>query len=250
MTERPARVARHRRHTLGIFLHRVHRWMGAIVSLFVIFLVLTGWALNHTAELGLARNSVHTPWVTAWYGLHGTAPTTGYTAGGHWLITNENGTLLDGKRLSISLPNAVGFAATADFISIATPETLILLDSDGRLVDKIAVAQLPSGPIKHIGSVDNNIVLQGTTAHASKDGVAWTRFEGDAVWSTPITLPIAEQNVAKQLLPGLPLERLMQDIHSGRILGDFGTYLMDAVGLIFLLLSGSGLWMFFRHRRR
>ena len=51
--------------------------MGITVSLFVVFLVLTGWALNHTAELGLARISVHTPWITAWYGLRGEVPTTG-----------------------------------------------------------------------------------------------------------------------------------------------------------------------------
>ena len=250
MTQRPARSARRRRHTLGALLHRVHRWIGVAVSLFVIFLVTTGWALNHTAELGLARISVHMPWITAWYGLRGTAPSTGHTAGGHWLIANENGTLLDGKPLSISAPNAMGLATTTDFIAIATVENLFLLDSSGRLVDQIPAAQLPSGPIKHIASVDNNIVLQGATTHASKDGVAWTPFDGDAAWSTTQTLPTAQQNFAKQLLPGLPLERLMQDIHSGRILGHYGPYLMDAVGLLFVLLAGSGLWMFFRHRRR
>ena len=223
--------------------------MGVAVSVFVIFLVITGWALNHTANLGLARLSVKVPWIGAWYGLRGTAPSMGYTAGGHWLITNENGTLLDGKPTSISVPNAVGVAVTSDFIAIATMENLCLLDQNARLVDQIHTAQLHTGPIKHIAGVDNKIVVHGTTTRASTDGVTWAPFNGNAPWSMPQALPSEQQRFAKQLVPGLPLERLMQDIHSGRIIGRYGPYLMDAVGLLFLLLAASGLWMFFRRRR-
>lgn len=250
MTQRPARVARHRRHTLGILLHRVHRWMGVAVSLFVIFLVLTGWALNHTAELELARLSIKAPWITAWYGLRGSAPSTGYSAGGHWLISNENGTLFDGKPMAVSAANAIGLAATSDFVAVATKADLFLLEKNGRLIDQVGTAQLPSGAIHNIAVVDNKIALQGSTTHISADGVNWTPFNGAATWSTPQPLPPEQLQLANQLLPGLPLERVMQDIHSGRILGRFGPYLMDAVGLVFLLLAASGLWMFFRHRRR
>lgn len=223
--------------------------MGVIVSLFVIFLVLTGWALNHTAELGLARLPMKAPWITAWYGLRGTAPSKGYTAGGHWLISNENGALFDGKVIPISAANAIGLAATSDFVVIATKDNLFLLEKSGRLIDQIGTAQLPSGAINRLAVIDNKIVLQGSTTHASADGVTWAPFSGAVSWSTPQALPPAQQKFAQQLLPGLPLERLMQDIHSGRILGHYGPYLMDAVGLVFLLLAASGLWMFFRHRR-
>jgi hypothetical protein len=250
VTQRPARVARHRRHTLGLLLHRVHRWMGVVASLFVIFLVLTGWALNHTAELGLARLSIKAPWITAWYGLRGTVPSMGYTASGHWLISNENGAMFDGKPMSASMANAIGLATTSDFVAVTTKDNLFLLEKNGRLIDQIGTAQLPSGGINRIAVVDDNIVVQGSTIHASADGVTWTPFHRDAPWSMPQPLPLEQQKFANELLPGLPLERLMQDIHSGRILGRFGPYLMDAVGLLFLLLAGTGVWMFFRHRRR
>ncbi len=221
-----------------------------IISLFVILLVLTGWALNHTAELGLARLSMNTPWITAWYGLRGTAPATGYTASGHWLISNENGALLDGKSLTVSAPNAIGLVVTPTLIAIATTNELILLDHQHRVIEQLRGAQLPTAPIKRIGAVGDKIVLQGSNIVASADGIEWPVFAGAAIWSTPQRLPPGQLIFAQQLLPGIALERLIQDIHSGRILGHFGPYLMDAVGLIFMLLAASGLWMFFRHRRR
>ena len=249
MTEHPSRIARHKRRTVGVFLHRIHRWMGVIVSLFVAFLVLTGWALNHTAELGLARTLVHTPWITAWYGLRGEVPATGYIASGHWLIATESDALLDGKPIPTKLTGAVGVAATNEFIAIASRDRLVLLDRQGRIVDELSGNQLPGNPISAIGTAQNQIVLRAESDFASSDGTTWTPFTGEAHWSTLQPLPPSQQAIATQLVPALALERIVQDLHSGRILGHFGPYLMDAVGLLLLFLAASGLWMFFRRRR-
>lgn len=250
MTSRHSRAARRTRRTVGVFLHRLHRWTGVAVSLFVVFLVLTGWALNHTAELGLARLSVQAPWISAWYGLGGGAPSTGYAASGHWLIVGENGAVFDGKPTAFKLRDVIGMAANLDFIAIASRDELVLLDRQGRLVDRLAADQLPTGPITRIGAAQNRIVVNGATNYSSDDGLTWTPFTEDAEWSDPQPLPIKQQAYANQLAPAVAFERFMQDIHSGRILGRYGPYLMDAVGLLFLTLAGSGLWMFFRHRRR
>ncbi len=47
---------------------------------------------------------------------------------------------------------------------------------------------------------------------------------------------------------GLPLERVLLDLHSGRILGEAGVWLVDAAALLFLLLAASGLWLWGRRR--
>lgn len=250
MTARPARVARHRRHTLGVLLHRIHRWMGVAVSLFVIFLVVTGWALNHTAELGLARLSVQVPWISAWYGLRGAVPATGYTASGHWLIGGENGALFDGKPTAFKLHAPIGMVATGEFVAIASREGLTLVNSHGRLIDQMTATQLPAGSITAIGTAENQIVLRGAANYASLDGVNWTPFTGEVSWSVAQALPPSQQTLANQLAPALSLERIMQDLHSGRILGQYGPYLMDAVGVLLLSLAASGLWMFFRRKYR
>ena len=218
------------------------------VSLFVIFLVVTGWALNHTAELGLARLSMKAPWIAAWYGLRGDVPSSSFSAGGHWLVATENGALLDGKPTQFKLANVIGMSTTGELIAIASRDELVLANTQGRLVDRIAVAQLPSGAITRIGSAQNQIVLQGATTFASGDGANWQAFSGAVQWSMTQPLSGEQLAAAKQLAPGIPLERVMQDVHSGRVLGRYGHYLVDAIGLLFLLLAGSGLWMFFRRR--
>jgi hypothetical protein len=47
---------------------------------------------------------------------------------------------------------------------------------------------------------------------------------------------------------GLPLERVILDIHSGRILGQAGVLLIDFMAILFLLLAMSGVWMWVKYR--
>ena len=49
---------------------------------------------------------------------------------------------------------------------------------------------------------------------------------------------------------GLKLERVILDLHSGRIFGDYGVYLMDAAAIALLWLSFSGLWVWNSRRRK
>jgi len=46
----------------------------------------------------------------------------------------------------------------------------------------------------------------------------------------------------------LPMERIMLDLHSGRILGRAGVYIMDAAAIGFLVLAASGVWLWVRRR--
>ena len=250
MTASKSHDARHRRRTVGATLHRVHRWMGVVVSLFVIFLVLTGWALNHAGALDLGRISVRAPWIAAWYGLRGEVPATGHAASGRWLIGNEEGLLLDGKRIAAKLGAPLGMVSAQGQFYIASHDQLLILDSDGRVIETLNSADLPGRPITRIGLAQEKIVLQAGGEFATNDGVAWAPHQGEVTWSAEKALPTDQLKAAQMLAPSLSLERIVQDLHSGRVFGRFGPLLMDVVGLIFLLLAASGLWMFFRHRRR
>ena len=42
---------------------------------------------------------------------------------------------------------------------------------------------------------------------------------------------------------GLPLERVILDLRSGRIVGQWGVYVVDGAALLFLALVITGLWM-------
>ena len=47
----------------------------------------------------------------------------------------------------------------------------------------------------------------------------------------------------------LTLERLMVDLHSGRLFGLGGTWLMDIVAALMVVLAVSGLWLWTRSGR-
>jgi hypothetical protein len=51
-------------------------------------------------------------------------------------------------------------------------------------------------------------------------------------------------------VPGISLERLLADLHSGRILGREGPLLVDLLGLALAALGLSGTWVFARSPRR
>ena len=86
---------------------------------------------------------------------------------------------------------------------------------------------------------------------ADIDSPEWQEYKGSSViWSGSREIP---KDLYEQLLilyrgKGLPLERLIQDLHSGRILGDAGILLVDFMALLFLLLAMSGAWMWFKYR--
>jgi len=49
---------------------------------------------------------------------------------------------------------------------------------------------------------------------------------------------------------GLKLERVILDLHSGRIFGRYGVYLMDFAAIALLWLSLSGLWVWSSRRNK
>jgi uncharacterized iron-regulated membrane protein len=72
----------------------------------------------------------------------------------------------------------------------------------------------------------------------------------DVEWSeaTPVTPGLYEALQAAYRGTGLPVERVLLDLHSGRILGRAGVYLVDAAAILFLLLAISGVWLWTRRR--
>lgn len=45
---------------------------------------------------------------------------------------------------------------------------------------------------------------------------------------------------------GLPAERIILDLHSGRLLGKYGIYIMDGAAILLIFLAGSGVWLWIR----
>ena len=234
-------------HHLARFLRRWHARLGVTAALFFIVLILTGVALNHTERLGLARTAIRSEALTRWYGLPPPRIVAVYAAAE--FIATPTDWLYKGQRLADGGGAVVGAVSTPDMLVVATAQSLSLYSHTGERIDILRGAALPHSPINGLGHTANAIVLKTQNGlFSSVDGIDWQASTmGEIVWAragTPDPQTLAHAH--KQLAPSLPLERIVLDLHSGRLFGTYGPFLMDAAALVLLILSLSGVWIQWR----
>jgi hypothetical protein len=228
--------------------YRWHRRIGASAALFLVWIVISGWLLNHSDGLQLAQNEIHSPALAHWYNLNYQNPTQSFTHSQHWLINSDATLLLDGKKINVPFTNAIGLAAHEKLIAIANAHEVLLLDEQQTIIDKLSDSSLPINNMIHIGSGCSGIVV-GDSQHnfSTSDGLNWQACNEPIVWSQTEKLNAQQlSQVEPQIVPSISVEKLIVDLHTGRFFGRFGAYVVDAVGLCLLLLALSGLWLFFR----
>jgi hypothetical protein len=244
---------------LTMVLREWHKRAGLFAFVFLGWLGITGIFLNEASDLDLNARRVDWSWLMAIYGLHAEPPSTGLGAGGHWLALAGGASVLDGKPLDPALDAPLGLAAAPEpgssklMLYAAQADSVVLLHPDGTRVDELRMPPLPIAAIRRIGLVKDrpgSIAIQGSdTAYESGDeGESWKPVPATEVqWSVPQPLP---QEVRSALLPysrpSVSVQQLLVDVHSGRLFGRFGTYVIDVVGLAALLLATSGVWMMWR----
>jgi len=238
---------------IGVLLHRWHRRMGAVAGLFVLWLAASGIMLNHSSDLGLDHTPISVPWLIRLYGLHAIMPDRGFRSTKHWLIGTASRTVVDGQLLATTLPQPLGLVETNDLLFAANASCITLLNAQAQLVDTLQTSDLPVSNIRRIGRGDGvaGIADMHDRRFASRDGLNWMPYRGSVIWSVAEGLPttVAEQ-ADPYFRPQLSLERILLDAHSGRIIGHYGPLLVDAIGVVFILIALSGLWIYFRHRMR
>lgn len=239
-----------RRHRLGVYLHRWHRRGGLFAAVFLLWLAISGLALNEQSLLNLDQHRIDWPWLMRTYGLDAQTPAA-YTSGAHWLLAGEGQTLLDGKPLAMPISGAIGMVQLNDVLYVATPASIILLRAaDGLRIDELRMPTLPATPIHRLGLAAQHLVIEADRRYASGDGESWQATADASVhWSQARPLN-AEQLRSAGLRPSLPLSRVLADLHSGQIFGGWGKRFVDLVGLAAILLALTGLWAALRRRHR
>ena len=239
-------------HGLARFLRRWHARLGITAALFFMVLIVTGVALNHTERLGLAHTLIQSEAIASWYGLPAPQLLAVFDADGQFIATPQVW-LYRGQRLPDGGGAVIGVVRTSDMLAVATALTLSLYTPTGERIDILRGAALPHLPILALGHTANRIVVKTAGGlFSTADGLDWKAIADDSVtWarmqtanSTTVTA------INKQLAPELPLERMVLDLHSGRLFGRYGPWLMDTAALVLLMLSLSGAWIQWRNWRQ
>jgi hypothetical protein len=231
-----------------------HRYFGISTAVFVIVLTVTGLVLNHTDELELDSSYIQSELLLDWYGIDAPGELTSYTSGEISATAVNDRIFWGDEPLTDATSPLAGLLVYRDLVVIAASGGLSLYSTAGELIEKLDnVAGVPTG-ILAIGITPQQLLAVRTARgiYLTDDSLLeWSRVDKpDVRWSvalpTPPRLKEALQVAYRGI--GLPVERVMLDLHSGRILGRVGVYLVDAAAVLFLLLAMSGVWLWGRRR--
>jgi hypothetical protein len=238
---------------LLLFLRRWHARIGLAAVVFFLFLAATGVVLNHASDSGLDARYVHSAWLARWYGIASESPRHAFRSGKHDLIAANGRWALDGRIVGEKLPRPIGLAELPDMIVVASSASLYLYGKDGVLIDRLEPSALPAVPVQAIGAGARQLVLRTALGtFGSSDALSWQPAPHDVVaWSSPADLSFAErERYAQMLEPGISVERIVLDLHSGRFAGRYGPLAVDLLAVFLAVLSLSGAWLFLKRKHR
>jgi len=235
---------------------RLHRSIGAAAAVFVLFIVLSGIAINHSNSLGLDRKHVSQSFLLDWYGLGAPDRLISFDCGGAWLSFAGAQLYLDEKPVA-AVSGGVGAVCSGGLLIAAGSDELLLLDRDGNLVERQPWSTVDNAKIESIGLAAGGGVLVksgGRLWEADTELLSWQLGDDSAAnprWATPAPTPGDLRQAISQSYRGQgpSLEQVLLDLHSGRIFGTAGVVVYDllALALGFLAFSGFVLWL--RSRR-
>ncbi|MXY14232.1 MAG: PepSY domain-containing protein [Proteobacteria bacterium] len=223
-----------------------HRSIGLVAALFIIFLVVTGIVIQHSNALNLPVKYLSNSWLLHYYGIKPN-PITSFDTG-EQVVSHAGETIyLSGNPIPVKAETLHGAVVLHGDIVIATSDLVLVCNSIGQVVDEITVQDgLHELPLGIALTEHDTVVIRGASTHWEADtGLAtWYEFrKSDPRWMMPSTTPpnLKEMIEVYDMSSQISWERFLLDLHSGRFLGRYGVYVIDAAGILILILSLTGL---------
>lgn len=232
-----------------------HRRIGLLALVLVIVLAITGILLNHTEQLALDENYVQSSLVLDWYGLEPDGEPVSYPVDQHIITQWQHQLFFDNSVITTNAQSLRGAIRAEQFIVIAFDSEILLLSKQGELVERIPTGTSFSNT-RRLGMKYLRPVIETAEPMyymADEHIIDWDIISNEDIsWSEPAIIDQAQRDALLQAFrgKGLSMERVMLDVHSGRIFGSFGVYVMDAAAIALLWLSFSGLWVWWRRRQK
>ncbi len=226
-----------------------HRRLGLLGALFLMLLTITGVAINHADGWGLSHSKVRIGWLLDYYGIQAPAHSRQF---GDLGVTDN--LLWQDKRLVLEARRPLLAATHFNSLIIAIDnEHLYLLSDEGELLETQNNSTGLPTPLSGL-SVEggNQLWLKGEQGQylADEDFIEWHQT------TSLVPLNWLEGSAASEALllqarsANLTWERLLLDLHSGRLFGSWAIWLWDLAAVCFVFLSLSGLYIWWSQRPR
>lgn len=239
-----------------IFNLRWHRRIGLSLFFMVIFLAITGFALNHSPGLKLNKIQLTNNWLLSWYGFE-QPEINGYNLSGNWLYHNGGNQLFYNQKMVGSCQAPLQSAGkTVQLVLALCDDSLLLLSPQGQLIERFSHFQGLPTAVNQIKISDEIIFLSDTSNNFifNPESLIVTAIDKTPVGSLSITAEaLPDSQFADVISTGngasISMETLILDLHSGRFFGNAGVLFVDIVGLLMCILAITGLWAWINHQR-
>lgn len=264
MTHKPPK-RRHtsRLHRLVKFCRPWHRRLGCVSALLVILVSLTGILINHSHQLSLDKHGVEQQWLLDHYGIKAPSNSEVFSLSPS-LASTDNLLWLAGEQVLEANGPIISALAYQGMLVAIDSDTLYLVSMQGELLEKQGSATgLPanlSALAISPGTEHSQLWLNSSHGQFVADAelISWQSATPTQPLAWSNTLNTAQSHKLIETLTlrarasHLSWERVLLDIHSGRIIGISGPWLMDlvALSLIFMTLSGLYLWQQAKPKKR
>ncbi len=232
-----------------------HQRLGVSFSAIIVIVVLTGIALNHTGGLRLDERRITNSWILDWYGMQPDGEPLAFEAEG-WALQWDERIYWNGSLVATSPDPVVGAIAVGSTRVVALSSELFLLSAEGELIEHMDAASLPPGDILQIGQLRDDVYLLTTRGRFLSEAeiTGWDRYQlaDDFEVAVGTPAPAAQPEAALQSYrgEGITLYRLLLDLHSGRLFGSLGVWVVDVAAVAMLFLTMTGVWYALREKRR
>ncbi|MBQ0840991.1 MAG: PepSY domain-containing protein [Gammaproteobacteria bacterium] len=251
-------------------LKRWHGRVGVLAASFVLLLAFTGLCLNHVSSWGFDSKALRSPALLGLYGMAESGTLVSYPLADGY-ISESNGQLFyqddEIARCDGALVGAVTISVEASAqIVIACERQLLLFSPTFQLIEQIGPALGLPLAVQRVGLVDGQLLIatsaglffsdlnalswisvneEGSEAENENAVASATQWSQAAVAPERLSLALAGRIDSEDIT----YERLLLDIHSGRILGEWGVYLVDAMAILFMLLALSGVYIWLQGKK-
>lgn len=226
-------------------LIKYHRWIGLFTLIFILILAITGLLLQHTDSFGFGHKHLRQSWLLSWYNSP-TPEIQSIELKTHHIIQVDQSVLFNQKIIGQSNGRLWGASQTDDSVLIGTGTTIFWLTSAGEMIDSL---KPPVSQPRGLINVNQQFKLKTDEGWLAFDEEL-ERWSPNEEWDIPppqIKQPtISMLDLPTELAVGISIERLLQDLHSGRFFGPVGIFLMDLASFALILLAITGAWVWIR----
>ena len=232
-----------------LIIQKWHKKIGVYVAIFVIFLAISGIALNHSEKFKLNTTFIKMEWLLDLYHIGPASEPIGYLSSNNWVVQVGKRIYFNNKEIINDTNELVGMVRINNTYVIAYDGKLMLLNKKGEILELLTGAEgVPAGMTKIGYDEQDNIIIKSAHGYyrVNLDILQWGEYNFiNANWSSAskITEPLKANILEQYRGTGLTVERTLLDLHSGRIFGKWGVYFVDLIAVLFVFIALTGIWM-------